>query len=596
MSIQIPNPQTKKLVQPNTSDALGSIYVSQNLDIQENIGRVRVGKRLVVVNNDTDLTGLYNPVAFVLGSGAYRTLGGTTSSNGVTYKNDASAVNATFSADATSNAPSTIDSRYSDMAIGVNGLTYATGLALLHECSAGGGWSATTRNLDSGSPHMLCPFYKTLRMYVTTGDQDVRSVSTAIGGTMGTLSAVGADYSISLSDNLRITFIKAGTSAIWIGTVDSSGGKGYVYTWDGVSAGVTGEYLLDSAGAVSCVIKDEIPHIIDVNGDLKAFNGSTFVKLAGFNKKGNGYKFTDATAISNTRFIHPNGMTLINGRINILINTVMNDYAGNIIDTIPSGLWEYTPENGLVHKHSLSLTKSADTIIDYGQNRVARVGAINEIIPNSTIGVTENGNVLIGGAVYTDATTVRAVISYNDLNDTLEKAGTWVTPKIESQNITDTWQAIYPKYRKFLTANDKIVVKYRTEENEPVEVTGIWTSTTTFTTTTSLTAFAVGDEIEVTQGLGSGKCAHITTLVNNAGTWTVTVDETFTGATGTSKIRFDTWIKVGTVNDQTTNYKKFIPTTGKNDTWIQIKLWMLFTGKGEVQSISIVNDTHKPTT
>jgi hypothetical protein len=56
----------------------------------------------------------------------------------------------------------------------------------------------------------------------------------------------------------------------------------------------------------------------------------------------------------------------------------------------------------------------------------------------------------------------------------------------------------------------------------------IWTSTTTFTTTNAEWADAVvGDEVEILQGAGAGILGHIVSVLENAGTYTVTIDETF---------------------------------------------------------------------
>ena len=45
MSVRIPNPQTKTLRQLNTSDLLGDIWSSCNLNLTENLGRIRVSNR-----------------------------------------------------------------------------------------------------------------------------------------------------------------------------------------------------------------------------------------------------------------------------------------------------------------------------------------------------------------------------------------------------------------------------------------------------------------------------------------------------------------------------------------------------------------------
>jgi len=600
MSIIIPNPQSKKLVQPNVSDVLGSIYISQNLDVQENIGRLRVGKRLIINSADTDsgLAELYNPVAFASYNGVLYTLGGTGSSgSGYIYKNSSTSLHSNFVKDTTGTEPTDIDSNYSDMIAASNGNLYATSDDTLYECVAGT-WGAT-QALTTAGIHALTSYSS--RLYVSNLANKIYSGSISTG-TLGTLATTGS-YTLTVggldSEANTITFLRSSASRIWMGTVNTKGGKGYVHSWDGQSTTVSASYRLESSGALSCTIKDEVPHIIDSNGDLLAFNGGTFQKLTGFNKKGKKTRLKNAISSRNNRFIHPNGMAIIDGKINILINNQNDDNSTTITDTIPSGVWEYTPENGLVHKYGLGLTKSSDTIIDYGQNRVARVGALAEFkTSTSDIGVNTNGTFLVGSAVYTDATTVKALISYEDENDTLQKAGTWVTPFVESTQVEDVIQKIIVKHKKLLNSSDKIVIKSRTLDVESVEATITWTSTTTFTVPNSSVVVSnywtagTGQEVEVIQGLGSGKCTHITNAVNNAGTWTVTVDETFTSATGTSKARFTNWDKVGVIQNQVMQWQE--ESVNKTDIAVQFKVWFLSTGKNEIHSLNIISKTHKP--
>ena len=592
--ITIPNPQTKSLVQPNTSDVLGSIYASQNLDVQENVGRIRVGERLVVNSDSSDsgLSALYNPVAFVPFNSKVYTLGGSTSANGGIYASGTSQLQSTFTIDTTGTEPTDIDSRYSDMVLGSNAVLYATSGNKLYENTAGT-WSASTQSLTAAGVHMMTVYAS--RLYVTNLVNKIYSADIATG-TTGSLATSGS-YTLTVggieSEANTITFLRASASRIWIGTVNTKGGKGYVHEWDGQSTLVTRSYRLESSGALACVIKDEIPYIVDSNGDLLAWNGGTFQKLTGFNRKGKKSRLKAPVSSSNTRFIHPNSMAIVDGRINILINNQNDDNNGTIVDTIPSGVWEYTQENGLIHKNSLGLTKSGGTIIDYGQNRVAQVGAITELISGS-VGASSNGTFLVGARIFTDATTEKAIISYEDTNDTLQKAGVYVSPYIESSQLTDVFQKFIVKHKKFLNSTDKFVVKTRTEEEEGVEATITWTSTTTFTVPNSSVVVSnywtsgTGGEVEVTQGLGSGKCTHITNAVNNAGTWTVTVDETFTSATGTSKARFNNWNKLEPLvaENQVLQYKEYpIPEEDQNDIYIQFKIWILFTGKNEIHSM-----------
>ena len=596
MSITIPNPQTKTWIQPNNSDIFGTIAISQGIDVQENYGRMRLGRRLIVNSKSSDagLSALYNPVAFVSYNNAIYTLGGS-SGTGSIFKSGNTELGNNFVVDTSGTEPTDIDSIYSDMVLGSNGNLYATSGSKLYECY-NGSWRATTNTLTPLYPHMLAVYAS--RLYVSNRGNEIYSCSIATD-TMGNPLQTTGSYSLTLSidtDTTIITFIRASASQIWIGTVNTKGGKGYIYAWDGQSTLVSQSYRLESSGALSCVIKDEIPYVVDTNGDLFAFNGGTFQKLTGFNRKNGKARLLNATRGDNTRFIHPNGMSVVNGRVNILINNLNGDSAGTVEESIPSGVWEYTQENGLIHKHGFTLAKDGDTITDYCQSRVLRVGALTEIITRSQdVDSNTNGTFLAGGAIYTDATSSVAVISYEDTNDTLQKTGIYVTPMIEASGAKDTFQKIFAKYKRLLNSTDKFVIKSRTVDVAPTEATITFVNTTSFTTTTDISAYAIGDEVEFIQGVGAGRTAHITNITGS-GTYTVTVDETITGATTqTAKARFGKWNKVGEVSGQVEQLTELsIPANDQSNVMIQFKLWFLFTGKNELYSIDIISQKHKP--
>lgn len=596
--ITIPNPLTKTIVQTNNSDVLGSIYISQNIDLVSNVGRFRAGKRMVVNSADTDsgLSTLTYPVAFVSFDDKIWTLGGNTSNSGKVYANGSTQLQANFVADSNTSTPTDISSQYSDMINGGNGYIYATSGDAIYQLVTGGGtW--TNQSLSLGV-HMMATYGG--RIYVSTLGDRIYSADISTGA-MGTLATSGS-YTLRLGlDSFanNITFIRASASRLWIGVVNTRGGKGYVYEWDGQSTAVTRSYRLESTGALACVIKDEIPYIVDTNGDLLYWSGGAFVKLAGFNKKGKNIRLKNPNRQVNDRFIHPNGMSIIDGRINILINNENYDYTATVNDTVPSGVLEYTQENGLVHKGSLGLTKSSDTIIDYGQTRIKHVGALSELVPNNNDS-NRNGTYLAGASIFTDATTTKAIIAYEDTKDTLQKSAIIVTPFIESSEATDSFNRFYLKHKKLINASDKVVIKSRTNDDGYVEATITWTSTTTFTVPNSSVVVSnywtsdTGGEVEVIQGLGSCKCSHITNAVLAGGTWTVTVDETYTGATGTSIARFSNWNKVGVTDNQVQQFHDFsIPDVDDNNTCIQFKLWILFTGANELQSMTVISKTHE---
>lgn len=574
--IKIPG-KDKRWVQTNVSDVLGNLYATMGIDLSENEGRMRLGKRLVINASSSDDPDLGLPVAIkALGTKTYAVCGTRVFENGAIYPS------AGFSENAVSGAPTNCHADYSDAEI-FNGYLYVTANSTTVYKYDGSAWSNFSAGSNTGSVRLLCQYGE--RMYMTDGRGKIISWTTADAGGLATSGSYTLDFSSNV-DARTITWMRAGANRIWIGTVNVLGGKGYVHEWDGISTQVTRSYRLEASGALACVIKDDIPYVMDSNANLLAWNGGSFKYLTGLNRESNKL-LLNGLSVTTNRFIHPNGGSIIGGKVCFLINNQNSDNAGSIEATIPSGVWEYDEKKGLIHKHAFGLTKSSDTIIDYGQNRISRAGALSELnMPNSAS--NKNGTFLCGCIFFTDATTTKTAIFYDDTNDTLQKGGSFITTKLESQEVTDSLIRIWAKYRKFLGSGDKITIKYRSEESDDVEATITWTSATSLTSTADLSSFAVGDEMEVTQGLGSGKSSHITAISYSAPTYTITVDESYASATGTSKARFGKWTKGASITGQSSTYEKATFGTNMSRTWVQPKVSMILTGKGELEELQLI--------
>lgn len=144
-------------------------------------------------------------------------------------------------------------------------------------------------------------------------------------------------------------------------------------------------------------------------------------------------------------------------------------------------------------------------------------------------------------------------------NPILPNRGYFITPRLNSVNIQDIYDCFALKY-KTLKPDDQFIVKYKTRDriglpinrviDSSLNFMGIWTSTTTFTTTRDLSAVLAGDEVEVLAGVGAGFLAHLTVApVLAAGVYTVTLDEAFPWANSGDCMYFaiDNWKKVATI-------------------------------------------------
>jgi len=168
------------------------------------------------------------------------------------------------------------------------------------------------------------------------------------------------------------------------------------------------------------------------------------------------------------------------------------------------------------------------------------------------------------------------------VSDGVGTRGYFITPKIFSEDVTDTFNLVTIKFSKFTSELNKIVIKYRTYDDMRYYIklsdwAITWTSTTTFTTTNSEWSNAVvGDEVEVLTGAAGGLLTHITSIVNNSGTYTVTIDESYANYTAgdISKAVFQNWKKWKTIEygDSNANQYFLSDQLGVNGKFLQVKV------------------------
>ncbi len=591
--IKIPG-TTRKWVQPNTGDLLGNLWSSFNIDLQSNMGSLRVSPRLKINKSTTDLANLGVPVAFKGIASTIATVAGSR-----VFFSDEAFPNSPFTEDASGTASTDYSSDYSDLEI-FNKILYSSAPSKIRSlASVGGVWTDRHTFGVTNYPHKLCYFKKFNRLYAIASRSSIISLDTA------NVVATEGDYFISwgAAERVAVTDIKASSDAIWIAGKPYNVGRqetATVWQWDGISPNITKEYKIAGCHAIFAMAIDEernVPVVMGDNGVLYELSGAGFVEIgrlpytthlpyAGANPY--------SSSAANDRFIHPNGLIFTKDHtILALINGKNGDNAGTQNENIPSGVWEWSAENGFVHKYSLSYDPASTSISDFGQFQVSRVGAIADMNWSAT-NSGRDGTILVGASYFTNASSTSNAIFFDNSLDTIRKAGYFVTTKIKSPKVQDYWEAIHTLYDHLLTSTDKIVVKYRTKLATATNISITWVNTTSFTTTTDVSGM-VGYEVEILNGTGGGLCAHIVSVVNNAGTYTVTIDETATGATtGTAKARVQNWIKADSIQTQSINFSK--KGIQKSANWIQFKVFMLWTGKNDFDELVLTSKSPAPNT
>jgi hypothetical protein len=497
---------------------------------------------------------------------------------------------------------------YSDLAVFDNKLWACSDSELLSKSTAGGAWSDETGSASLGGETQKLAYLKKFdRLYFIENDDEVGSIDRD-----GNL-ALESDYYINLNNpTSRISTMVASSTEIWIAMSKNTNGasdgtQAEILRWDGISAQVTNSYKVNAGLILAMCVHEEIPYALDSFGRLLQFVGVGFKEIQRL--PGNNVMLTDATqsSPSDGRFVHQNGMIPTkNNTILIGVNNLNYDSTSSINENLPSGVWEYDLSTGnFTHRYSFSLKGRTDeTLTDYGQNRISQIGAIKEqtLADDNSDGQC---SLLLGATIYSDENTELSAI-FNDYPDNpnpdssndreLQKRGYFVTTWFNSPEIVDKWVRLWTTFKRFKNSTDKIIFKYRLEEEDPLEIDITWTSTTTFTTTEDITAYdpsnfngTVGGEVEVIQGTGGGACVHIIDISESGGTYTVTIDNEITGVTGTAKVRLQKWIKL--VDEVTGTVKSYSEINmHASNTRIQIKGVLEWSGDGEFHKMILVSN------
>jgi hypothetical protein len=588
MAFYFPNQKTRQYSQQNSGDILGDIYVSKNLEFQKDgyLGLAQrtnaVYKHVSNVSGTTLVTSaVYDPstsaYAFMSGDAVYI---GNKTTLATTKDVSAGAPGATHDGDYFNNALYTIQ------------------VSTIKKRTAGV-WSTLGIAPSTNNYHPVCLNERANELWYGDGNKVQRILTTDLHGTAITLPA-----------RYTVRWIVYSNSSVYIGATDTAGSRGKVYVVSASTTGSTADNLYDVNAPLAlagCKYKSGLA-IINGAGQLMEFNGSGFTQIASFpvynevESLYNAYSISAGTSML-VSGVAPKGMVSIGEYIHInLAPTVYTTAAGyrRALDNMPGGVWTYDPQVGLYHHYSPSIY--SDTT-DYGQSQVITAGYIGLLADQNIVVTPPDASVaskLIFAAQIGDtdpsATSGRYYGIFSPI--TGENRGIFITTKFVSPATKDDY-GILLKWRGMYDANDKIVVKYRNTERTGLPFVtsdegsaGItWTSSTTFTSTiTGFANAAVGDEIEISQGVGSGKTAYITAISYSNPTYTVTIGTALGTNTNKANLIVNNWLLAKTIDyTNTDGYDEVILTSGK---WLQAKIELQ--GEGiQLEEMRVLNKTNK---
>jgi hypothetical protein len=572
----IPN-KDGRIRQVNRGDIFGEIVASFNIDLSTSHGKIKTSKKLGRI-----LT--------------YAQLGNGQVQDIIQENNNRFVITSTNVYESDVDDDPTDDTKWAQEAAVTDTFTVYDGLSTVFDgktliaknqdiasLTASGGtydddyWTNTLSGTGLSAGSWASP------LHVHRGGQE-----TLIVGDVSTIryyNATAGHSSIALDDTVRILGFASGVSAVWCGTLASKGEHAFIYEFyigeqiDGTPV-ARNAYKLNCRAAFSIAVHENTPYIINELGELQRFNGVGFTTVAELPFASENIRLYGVKPSTiyppNNRPVHPNGMKVYGNSIYIYINNRLDSSTSNPANwKSPAGIWEYNIETGtLNHRHSPAFSSA-----DYGRGKLIAVGPL--YIDGS------NESFFLLGAGLASASE-SGLFGYSDETP----AGYFVTSEIAAGSTTETFEKLVVK-AKTPASGEKIVFKYRTE-NDPDfpqynDIT--WTAATTFTTTdASFSNVAVGNEIEVVDGYGAGHLAHITVISEDAGTYTVTIDESIGSNTETAEIRVDNWIKLDDNYTATDKEYKNIG-LGMTAPWIQFKVYMV--GNIEIRSLLVKGNTRE---
>ncbi len=581
----IPNPKDSKFIEPGIGEIFGNISMTKNIDLESNYGRIKLSERMYNVYDTDDDAQLLLPIAF-LRSEQIKSVGnsndfmalvqsGMTTSAGYIFK--CLSTNLTnWEQDAIANSPTDCADNMVNFRLGTTSVTLVVRQADVAKL-AGGTWTKTwystlsgTVALSSINPHYIHRFQNLL--LIPDGN---------VIHTVDENSVVNGNR-IILPDGYVVSWIVSDNSTIYFGTyriphpdvIDTDDRNTAVFTWDGYSLSYLQKIIVNDPIVLGGVIDRGVLHILDGAGVLSKHNGGSGVtEIARLPIANSNYRLCSVNGSLRSAYIpmHPNGISIIDGKIHVNIKSLDVDVTTNKrFIKQPSGVWCYDSKIGFYQKYSLSLYDGT-TNDRWGESVIKAAGAL---FPTRK----GKGHFLAGATIAKDdGTTFINTIQLSKERSSVTNRGYFITSKLNSQGALEFWQKCQLVIKMLKNSTDSAIIKYRSDDDFKYEdslsnffkIT--WTNTTTFTSTSSYLAnVEVGDEIEILQGKGAGATAHVSTITLATGTYTVVLDEAIPNVSGDASAGYTNFKKLGSITLQ--NVANNILLIARRSQFIQFKV------------------------
>lgn len=647
MTFRIPS-EDRRLAQPNSSDVVGNLYATRNIDLDEQ-GYIKLSDGAVSIYGEDDDADADNLSVFFHGTTAVNFFGSDLFRDNLDFSSTPTNITATHT---TPPSPGVEED-----GIGFNGTEVVSDGTQLYYRSASTTWTTfASPTLTSTVPTCLEVHQAQNSLLVGNGNKVYRyNTSWALAQTL------------TLPTDFRVMSIAVNGNYAYIATRHVSNGEAMVFLWNGVNTTNDGSFGVDTFGINSIKKYGSSVALVDSLGRLLQFNGSGFTMLGALPVYYSRGDWSDAN--NDYGGLDNRGMVVDGDLIYLNVDADIEMFESTQLPNMPGGIWCYDPRVGLYHKWSPTNSVIVkDTAVDEADinttTNVITVSGITVPITGSLVfyvnggtsigGLTTNTfyyvikvtdttlklagtyqNAIGGTAIDLTSATAsndfyfivqkdfgiveplsrnavlvlnnteynrrqmrRIVFASNALNTTgtqksrlnvlcplLPTRGYFITPKMFATEHLDMFNSINLRFRP-LKYGDEIRIKYRVEERTALpsstkeSYTGTWTSSTVFTTTASpsatnidLSTVAIGDEVEILSGSGSGHIAHVTAISQSGFQWTVTIDEStpFVTASDTMTFIINNWKFLETI-DYTYGGTSKTLSVDTSSSWCQFKV------------------------
>lgn len=332
--INIPNPNTRVWNQPNSSDLLGNLFVTKNLNFdQQGYLTLSYSPRAII----TQATSSFNNVADIIHNDDYFYFTATWDS---AWEVQNSPLVEFPTLIATANVPSTDIQTSMDYAEELMVVSQDTDVDFYNATS--NTWTDTDITLSSTSQGQ----------HPVTLMLNVNAVAIADVSSVLLYNAVTFDATPDLITTLliptsfKITKTVYHNQNLYIATKNTVGGKAALIVWNGQGTASQQQYQVNSNQIFSLAVhKDEVYALMS-NGALERFNGGGFDFVAGFPIYYTDMSLTDFDNVNMYKDIMRS-----NGEV-LYINFTNNQNTSNQLTCQPDGVWCYDEKVGLYHRYA----------------------------------------------------------------------------------------------------------------------------------------------------------------------------------------------------------------------------------------------------